>query len=199
MDTSVRVADPSDLDVVVDVLTKAFLDDPVMSWAFDEPVRGARLNGQWRLLAGAGYLPVGASTLLPGGDGAALWMPPDHHLGGEFWTEHGAAFQEALDGDTERISALGAEMATQHPHDPHWYLLAVGVHPDGQGRGLGGALLAHTLVTADERGEPAYLEASSLRSRVLYERFGFEVISEFRAGDSPPLWGMWREPRTTGK
>ncbi len=42
---------------------------------------------------------------------------------------------------------------------------------------------------------PAYLEATSPRSRALYERHGFEVTAELRAtADSPPMWAMWREP-----
>jgi hypothetical protein len=47
---------------------------------------------------------------------------------------------------------------------------------------------------ADAAGEPAYLEATSSRSRALYERHGFEVTRELRCGDSPPLWAMWRDP-----
>jgi hypothetical protein len=30
---------------------------------------------------------------------------------------------------------------------------------------------------------------------VLYERFGFEVVQEVRADDSPPFWPMWRAPK----
>ena len=40
---------------------------------------------------------------------------------------------------------------------------------------------------------PAYLEASSPRNRVLYERHGFQVTEQFSlAPASPPLWRMWR-------
>jgi GNAT superfamily N-acetyltransferase len=67
--------------------------------------------------------------------------------------------------------------------------------PGAQGHGLGGALLAHTLRLADAAGEPAYLEASSTRSRVLYERHGFEVTGELSVDGSPPMWPMWRAPR----
>ena len=48
----------------------------------------------------------------------------------------------------------------------------------------------------DRDGVAAYLEASSPRNRVLYERHGFEVTEEFTLGrGSPPLWRMWRAPR----
>ena len=199
MDTTVRVATTTDIGVVADVLTAAFLDDPVMVWAFDSAVRERRLHAMWTYLGHHGYLPAGASTVLPGGDGAALWLPPSTALTGEFWSEHGAAFATALEGDLDRIGTLGEAMAEHHPHDDHWYLLAIGAVPAAQGRGVGSALLAHTLALADERGEPAYLEASSPRSRALYARFGFEVLAEFSALDGPPLWAMWRPPRSDGR
>ena len=195
MDTTVRAATTTDLADVADVLTAAFFDDPLMAWAFDDAVRERRLHAMWSFFGARAYLPAGASTVLPGGDGAALWLPPGTELGDEFWAEHGEGFVTALEGDLARLSALGEAMAAHHPHDDHWYLLAIGATPAAQGRGVGSALLAHTLALADERGEPAYLEATSPRSRVLYARFGFEVQAEFNALDGPPVWAMWRPPQ----
>ncbi len=194
MDTTVRAAAPTDLDDVVAALTDAFFDDPLMRWSFAEPVRRRRLDAMWRYLAEQGYLPAGACTVLPGGDGATLWLPPGRHLGGDFWEEHGAAFYAAMESDLDRLGAMGALMGERHPHEPHWYLLAIGARTSAQGRGVGSALLAHTLAVADERGEPAYLEATSPRSRVLYERFGFTCTGELQVLDSPTVWAMWREP-----
>lgn len=52
------------------------------------------------------------------------------------------------------------------------------------------------LERCDREGTPAYLEASSARSRGLYERLGFTFTG--RAVDlpeGPPMWPMWREPQ----
>ena len=52
------------------------------------------------------------------------------------------------------------------------------------------------LERCDAEQTPAYLEASTERSRALYERLGFEATEECRyAKDGPPMWLMWREPR----
>lgn len=194
VDTDIRAATQADLDGVVSVLTASFADDPMMTWAFPDQ-RTDRLDALWRSTAGLGYLPRGASTIVPGPDAAALWMPPGQELGDEFWETNGRAFAEALQGDIDRLSAIGQVMSAHHPHDrEHWYLLAAGVAPARQGLGLGSALLAHTLAIADASGAPAYLEATSPRSRVLYERLGFETTGELRVDESPPLWPMWREP-----
>jgi GNAT superfamily N-acetyltransferase len=86
------------------------------------------------------------------------------------------------------------QMDQLHPSDAHWYLPLTGVDPVAQGRGLGSALLRHTLMTCDSDRLPAYLEATSPRSRDLYLRHGFNVVEVIKSGTSPPLWAMLREP-----
>ncbi len=191
---NVRAATMDDLDALAEVLADGFVGDPVMSWVFpDAAGRPRLLQAMFGFLAEHRYLPHGQCTIAP--DAAALWRPTGVASGDEFWEEHGAAFAAAVEGRVERLAALSEAMGEHHPNEPHRYLLAIAVRPAAQGRGLGGVLLAHTLAEADERGEPAYLEATSPRNRVLYERHGFETIAEFAVDDSPTLWPMWRAPR----
>ena len=84
----------------------------------------------------------------------------------------------------------------KHPARPgHFYLAIVGVEPAAQGRGLGSKLMFPVLSEADASGVAAYLEASSPRSRLLYERHGFEVVEEIRLPrGGPAIWRMWRDP-----
>ena len=57
-------------------------------------------------------------------------------------------------------------------------------------------MLAPVLQRCDREGVPAYLEASTVRNRALYERQGFAVTEEFVLGrGAPTQWHMWREPR----
>lgn len=68
-----------------------------------------------------------------------------------------------------------------------------------QGEGLGTALIGSALDRCDREGRAAYLEASSARSRLLYERLGFEAAGEpLLLPDGPHMWPMWREPRPGG-
>ena len=191
---NVRAATSDHLDALAEVLADGFVDDPVMSWVFpDAASRPRLLQAMFGFLAEHRYLPYGQCTIAP--DAAALWRPIGVESSDEFWEEHGSDFVAAVEGQIERLDALSEAMGEHHPHEPHRYLLAIAVRPATQGRGLGGILLAHTLAEADERGEPAYLEATSPRNRVLYERHGFETIAEFAVDDSPTLWPMWRAPR----
>jgi ribosomal protein S18 acetylase RimI-like enzyme len=195
-DEAIRTAHVDDVDAVAAVLTASFHDDPVMSWAWPDPhIRTQRLHGLWTFMAGVAYIPRGASSVVPGGDGAALWTAPGQLPDEEFWVANAGRFVALLEGDIGRLGILSDQMDANHPHDrEHWYLLAIGVSPAAQGRRLGSALLAHTLAVADEAGAPAYLEATSTRSRALYERVGFEVIGQIDVPDGPPMWPMWREP-----
>jgi ribosomal protein S18 acetylase RimI-like enzyme len=86
-------------------------------------------------------------------------------------------------------------MERKHPSRPgHYYLAIVGVAPAAQGRGLGSRLMFPMLSEADAGGVAAYLEASSPRSRLLYERHGFEVVEEMRLpSGGPAIWRMWRD------
>lgn len=83
-----------------------------------------------------------------------------------------------------------------HPRRPeHWYLHYVGVEPRCQGRGLGAALLKPVLELCDRTGTSSYLESSSERNRILYERHGFELMDTFPLPmGGPPIREMWREP-----
>ena len=60
----------------------------------------------------------------------------------------------------------------------------MGVEPASQGRRLGSTLLQHNLDKCDRDGLPAYLEATSPRSRNLYARHGFDDVATIQAGSS---------------
>jgi ribosomal protein S18 acetylase RimI-like enzyme len=190
-----RTATVEDVEVTAAVLADAFHDDPIFRWLFPDDADRPRLSqAMFTVLGRHSYLPRGGCALA-GDAAAAYWEPPGTPSDDDFWVEHGEEFAAALEGQVERIGALGAAMAEHHPPDPAWYLALLGVRPSSQGRGLGGQLLAHTLERIDAAGDAAYLEASSPRNRALYERHGFVFVEEFAAEGAPPMYAMWREPR----
>lgn len=87
------------------------------------------------------------------------------------------------------------EMAKQHPAEPHWYLVLLGVDPAFQGAGLGTSLLNHRLAAFDTSHMPTYLETQKPENVPYYERFGFTVRAVIQLPGCPPLWTMWRDPR----
>ncbi|GIH64893.1 GNAT family N-acetyltransferase [Microbispora siamensis] len=103
-------------------------------------------------------------------------------------------------GDRGRLQRHYYRPLLAHPAaEPHLYLPCIGVLGGWQGAGLGSAMLRHRLERADADGVPAYLEASSARSRALYLRHGFADLGEpVRVADGPLLWPMWRQPAQEG-
>ncbi len=80
-----------------------------------------------------------------------------------------------------------------HAHEPHIYLCEIGVNQKAQGTGAGSALMHSMTEAADEAGVGCYLSTSSESNTAWYQRFGFEVVEEFRpTPDWPRVWRMWR-------
>jgi GNAT superfamily N-acetyltransferase len=92
-----------------------------------------------------------------------------------------------------------AAIATLHPREPHRYLAFVGIDPAHQGHGIGSALLAPTLATADRDGIPCYLETPFERTLPFYRRLGFGVRDVVpKAFYLAPIWTMYRRPIPAG-
>ncbi|GLF96896.1 GNAT family N-acetyltransferase [Streptomyces yaizuensis] len=200
----VRRADEGDRETVVRLLDAAFAHDPVSHWVFPDP---QRRRTRHPLLVGAFtdiVLADGHVDLRADGTAAALWLPmPDRPEtttadGGdrEDEVDGPALLRAAVDPDNERVELIGRLTEGIHPPRAHTYLWMIGVDPAHQGRGRGAALMRPVLDRCDRDGLPAYLEASSPRSRELYRRLGFTVrepVLRLPYG-GPVMWPMWRDP-----
>jgi GNAT superfamily N-acetyltransferase len=197
--SDIRKMTPDEVDPVALTLARAFLEDPHFRWIVrDEAKRLARMERGFATFVGRIWLPQNEGYVHERLIGAALWMPPD--------TWHQSPLEQlrllpaivaGARGATPRLLRAVTWMEKKHPREPHWYLPAIGITPAWQGRGYGAALLRPMLERCDTERLPAYLEASTPRNRALYERHGFEVIEEGRyAPDAPPLWRMWRKPKS---
>jgi ribosomal protein S18 acetylase RimI-like enzyme len=186
-----------DAPVVGAVLADGFHDDPVLGWVLrgSDDVRAAKLKALFGFLAEEAMVPLGSTFVTDGG--CACWTPSP---GRDEWPDDRAArFREVMHqacdaADIERLGLLSSAMDEHHPTIPHWYLGTIAVIRSAQGRGIGTALLAHSLAIVDDAGEPAYLESTNVRNVPLYERHGFRTTGQIDLPDGPQLTAMWREP-----
>lgn len=179
-----RPATRDDLPALSSVLARAFARDPYFIWlAGEASERNQRMRDAWLGIlrfASAGLRETWTNAER---SGVAIWIPPGRagstvvdsfrmlpsfaRLTGWRRLREASAAVEFLDR-RRRVHTAG----------PHFYLAALGVEPDRQGRGIGSALLAPVLSRADADGVPAYLETATARNVLLYERHGFAVVEE---------------------
>jgi len=186
-----------DVPTIARALARAFEDDPVMSWIFrDDSDRPRRLERAFALFLRKIWLPQEECYAADQLFGAALWLPPGKwHLGAGAQLRLLPSMISATGRNMVRLGAVLQMIEKKHPKAPHFYLAVLGVEPELQGRGFGGALMQPVLTRCDRERIPAYLESSKRRNVVLYERHGFEVVEEVQLPrGGPPIWRMWREP-----
>jgi GNAT superfamily N-acetyltransferase len=197
MGVPIRRAGAGDRDAVVELLHKAFAPDGVSRWLFPDPGQLERDHGT---LMGAFFDMAmdegGYVDLAEDGSAVAVWQSipaGDHGDEGD-----PVGFRASINPDNERIEQIARLTGAAHPKDrAHEYLMVVGVEPDLHGQGLGTDLITAVLARCDRDGLHAYLEASSLRSRSLYERLGFAYLGRtIDLPDGPHMWPMWRDPRS---
>ena len=86
-------------------------------------------------------------------------------------------------GHSVRLRGKNVEEAVHHMHaasqtSAHWYVAALAVEPQSQGKGLGKKLLSALSRIADSEGLPCYLDCGSERHCRIYERSGYSVVCQ---------------------
>lgn len=198
----VRRAGRSDVKSLVDVLARAFDDDPVPNFLFGtERRRRHGLRRFFEIQLRHMYLGGGEVWTTTDTTGAAMWAPPGKPRPGFrelFWLLPVLPDLMGLGRRAGPAMQLLAAVDRARPREEHWYLATIGTDPSHQGKGVGSALLREVLQRVDREGLPAYLESSKERNIAFYARHGFEVTGEIHTpGSGPTLWLMWREPRAS--
>jgi GNAT superfamily N-acetyltransferase len=183
-------------------LARAFFDYNLMQYAAPDARRrapgvaslyGALLSDSFRW---------GEVFVTPDVVGVACWLPPEKS--DISFLRQVRAGMLALPlrfgwGGFRRLlayDAIAAEMHHAYAPMAHWYLSAIGVEPDHQGKGIGGALMRPILERADAARLPCYLETHRDSNVRMYERHGFEICQRASVPGHPvPVWAMLRKPR----
>jgi len=189
----VRVATREEMPEAVASIVAAFITDPLARFAWPSAHDHLRAMPLATREFAGGSFEHDTAYVSDDFCGVALWLPPGVHPNGEALEQvfRDTARPEHLDD----LLATFERMEQSHPDEPHWYLPLIGVEPNAQGRGLGGALMRHAAARCDHEGALAYLESSNPRNITLYERHGFEVMGTIQIGAGPTITPMLRRPR----
>jgi ribosomal protein S18 acetylase RimI-like enzyme len=194
---AIRLAGPDDIDTVADIVATAFVDLDVIRFLVPDDARRLPVSRAWyRIYIDHAINGAGQVVMTDDGSAAAVWFdrtvafcePPDYAKN----------LADLAGHDLPQFEHLDAQMDALHPHDPHWHLLFLAVHPAVQRRGLGSALMNHTHRQLVADGICAYLEATGKWNRDLYLRHGYTDMAPATipiAGDTV-LYRMWRPSPT---
>jgi GNAT superfamily N-acetyltransferase len=193
-----RVAQQEDLERMTDVVSLAFVADPLWSWAMSrDDQRTDHIPRIWSLFVD-GALRYPNSWILGDGEAVSVWIPPG---GSEMSVDQERCFRdcvnETLLDRANRFFELLEQIEDSHPRDvTHYYLSLLGTHPNSRGRGVGMQLLSHDLDLIDAEHSSAYLESSNSNNDNRYRSVGFETLGTFEVPNGgPKVTTMWRSAR----
>ncbi len=175
---TVRLANLTDREAVVETVVAAFADDPAFRYFFAESYR---FDEQARLFIGYLFdkrVSLNTVWITSGAEAVAMWSPPDEP--GETGTSD-PGYDEVMDrlgAAGERIHRYDAPVEAALP-DSYWYLGILATRPQHRGRRLGRIAMAAGVAVAADSGFPAFLETTNPANVAVYESAGWKVHTEF--------------------
>lgn len=192
---------PEQLKPAIEVMGRAFLQDPFLQHLAPDDAKRARLTPEFVGIVVNYCFLYGEVWTFPALEGVACWLRPDKtspSFAGMLRT--GMLFMPLKFGwaGFQRFNEVVTYTDAVHKQcaaGPHWYLWGLGVEPSRQRKGVGGTLLYPVLSQADAAGQPCYLETQNESNLPFYQKHGFEVVSDGVVPKSNlRVWAMLRKP-----
>ena len=180
------------LGAVAVTLATAFQDDPAFVWIVPDAAKRRAMLPRFFALMAEQSRRHGEILASPDQGAASLWYPPGEVRDGlvasisdnlRLLAQFGFALPRGL--------SVAEEMYKRHPSpQPYAYLRYVGVAPEAQGKGWGGAIVRAGIARAAAQGRGVLLETATPDNVAIYIRLGFEVSEEWQVPDGPKFWTM---------
>ena len=176
------------------VLGRAFVTEPMFTWALAGPNLEARLIRAFELYLER-TVPLGVVWEAFPALGAMVLVSDDR-----------IADWEAAVVDDSLIAPIAADGGARHvaywswvtsrlPNEPCWQLDSVAVASFARGRGIASGLIRHGLQRASAAGFPVTLETGTASNLPIYEHLGFRVVDEADGPHgSPHAWFLRKDP-----
>lgn len=172
-------------------LAAAFQDDPALAWIVPDADKRRRMLPRFFAVMAEQSVRHGEVLANEDASAASLWYPPGEVRDGAFdsvrdnlrlLAQFGAALPRGL--------KVADEMVKRHPNpQPYAYLRYVGVSPEAQGKGLGGAIIREAIRRAHDKGQGVLLETATESNVAIYTRLGFEIAEEWQVPGANGSWG----------
>jgi ribosomal protein S18 acetylase RimI-like enzyme len=195
-----RLLTSSDLERVADIMSEAFVDDPL--YAFILPNKKTRRKTLYQYFyalsniniakqraygVGEPLVAVAYWKMLSKPDVTASMRSPSNFIR-LLLTPFPFGYLRA-----RVIYKKMSELYEKYADEPHFYLDYVGVLPSARGNGVASKLIRPFIKKADSEGAIVYLETVNRSNVALYEHFGFHCMEEAAVpGTGITIWAMRR-------
>jgi ribosomal protein S18 acetylase RimI-like enzyme len=190
-----------DLDEVINVIAKAFIDKPLYKYfTEDEKERENFLHSIFKFRISSNFNTKIIDVAVEGKKiiGVASW--DFHDLNekpnpnatknienalstcSEATRKHWFAFLTTLTGSIKEIA-----------NPPFWALSPIAVLPEEQGKGVGNALIKKKLAEIDKSPYPCFLATQESSNLKIYSKYGFKIIKEDMLLPNLPSYNMLRQ------
>jgi ribosomal protein S18 acetylase RimI-like enzyme len=188
----------------IDVMTKAFWNDPLNLYFFPEEEKRKRflpMFFEFRLKQGMRYGEVHVTS--PDIEGVAIWKH-SKTIESTLWRllrsgglKMYRAYGGAIISKMRKVDEFVSERRRRLAVTPFIHLGSLAVDPAHQGRGYASKLIRPMLQRLDELRMHSYLEAQSESNVSLYEHYGFEILEQCTLPEiGLHHWDMMRAPQT---
>lgn len=201
-ETGYRQLNLSDLDQAVDVISLAFVNDPLCAYML--PNLHTRLKTLKKFFHAYGTIYIGNRRGYGVGEplkGVSFWLEPS---------------QQDISVSIKSLSIFIPILFTHYPigyfhsrtilkrtdqlhqkyaSEAHYYLDNLAVLPAEQGKGISSQLIRPVLARADAQDLPAYTDTVTAGNVPLYQHFGFQVMEECEVEKTGiTVWALRRPP-----
>lgn len=202
-DPDYRLLKPADIERAADVISQAFMEDPLCTFMLPNQktryrtlLKFFRLYGELNIKNGCGY---GAGEPL---QGVAYWLSPDQDDLSISLKSSGKLLTLLFSGYTtgylraRQVVKQTDQLHQKYAAERHYYLDNIGVLASARGQGHASRLIRPFLAQADEQGVITYTDTVTRSNVALYEHFGFECVEEAPiAGTGITAWALLRHPQ----
>lgn len=192
---TVRKANFNEFDLVCDIMSEAFMHDPVLCTYFKDPCRRRETLRAFFAVTSSSARDAGTILLSSDLNGAAVYETSDGVTRSLASNDDEILLREACGADGDAAAAFARVLQINHPVEPaHYYFFAVGVR--AQKRGAGAFIMSHVARLCDQAGMPCYAEATSSLCRRTAGALGWRDFRDpLELPTGATLFPLWRPPK----
>ena len=175
-----RKAEPSDKDLIVQILTKSFEANQSVNYIVkQDKKRIKRIESLMDYSFEICYL-FGDVFLSDDKKACALILYPDKKKTSikSILLDAKLIFSSVGLSNIKKTMHRETTIKKLQPKEPMYYLWFIGVDPDYQSEGIGSRLLEDIIQDSNQRKRSIFLETSTLKNIPWYKKFGFYIYNE---------------------